>query len=129
MSLIRALFVMNLIAGASQVSSQTLAEPIPGSTKRLSSKPQIQSSASPRPCPEFGPGFYRIEGARSCVKLSGSARAEYGVGIRRGGSASGSSVGAAVQAETRTDTGFGELRTVIRGRGQKDSGLETGPFR
>lgn len=123
--------VAGLIAGphaGSVAMSQALVEPLPGAGKPRPILPRKTATAA-RPCPEFGPGFVRIDGSRTCIRLSGAVAAEYGVGSRRGGLSSGSGVGAVVQSETRTDTGYGELRTVVRGRGQVNRGLETGPFR
>jgi hypothetical protein len=39
-------------------------------------KPSAQKS-----CPEFGPGFVRVEGSSSCVRVGGSI--DVGVGARR----------------------------------------------
>jgi hypothetical protein len=108
--------------------SQTLVEPLPGAIKPRPSQPGKSGSAA-RPCPEYGPGFVRIDGSRTCIRLSGAVAAEFGVGSRRGNVSTGAGAGAIVQSETRTDTGFGELRTVVRGRGQVNRGVETGPFR
>lgn len=41
------------------------------------------AQAEPRACPEMGPGFVRIEGTSTCIKVSGSVRAEF---MTRGGS-------------------------------------------
>lgn len=127
---ISALLTIMALSGFSlPAMAQALVEPLPGATKRSASAYSRSASAPAQPCPEFGQGFVRVHGSRTCLKVSGSVRAEYGVGRGRGVAATGSSAGAVVQAETRTDTGYGELRTVVRGRVQSNRGLETGPFR
>jgi Porin subfamily len=113
---------------SAQAVSQTLVEPLPGAARPPASQPG-RTATSARPCPEYGAGFVRIDGSRSCIKLSGAVAAEYGVRSGRGGLSTGSAAGAVVQSETRTDTGYGELRTVVRGRGQVNRGLETAPYR
>jgi Porin subfamily len=113
---------------SAQSLSQTLVEPLPGVKKLRPSQPG-KAVTSARQCPEYGAGFVRIEGSRSCIKLSGAVAAEYGIRSARGGLSTGSAAGAVVQSETRTDTGYGELRTVVRGRGQINRGLETVPYR
>ncbi|MGL5363853.1 MAG: porin [Bosea sp. (in: a-proteobacteria)] len=116
--------------GLSPVSAQTLVEPIPG--QRAHGLPKSQgASPAARPCPEYGPGFVRLEGSAGCVRISGSVRAEYGVGRGSYGPSTGSAsaVSGAAQIETRTPTAFGEVRTVVRGRGQVNSGLPTTPVR
>jgi hypothetical protein len=108
--------------------SQTLVEPLPGTVKPRPAQPGKTATAA-RPCPEYGAGFVRIDGSRSCIRLSGAVAAEYGIRSGRGGMSTGSATGAVVQSETRTDTGYGELRTVVRGRAQINRGLETAPYR
>jgi Porin subfamily len=110
------------------VLSQTLVEPLPGTVKLRPAQPGKTATAA-RPCPEYGAGFVRIDGSRSCIRLSGAVAAEYGIRSGRGGMSTGSATGAVVQSETRTDTGYGELRTVVRGRAQIYRGLETAPYR
>ena len=118
---------LGVLAGA-QAMSQTLVEPLPGATRPRPSQPG-KSATAMRPCPEYGAGFVRVDGSRTCIKLSGAVAAEYGMRSGKGMPSTGSSAGAVVQSETRTDTGYGELRTVVRGRGQINRGLETGPIR
>lgn len=37
-----------------------------------------------KPCPEYGAGFYRLDGSATCVRVSGSVGAEIGTsGVRR----------------------------------------------
>jgi hypothetical protein len=101
--------------------AQSIGEPIPGRRDPLQRplpKPAEQKAA--RPCPEYGPGFVRIEGGTACVRLGGSVAVEYGV---RSGGRSGSAATGAVRLEARDQTGFGEVRTVIQGRGRLDRGL------
>ena len=124
----RAVWLAAAILAVAPVQAQTLVEPLPGATKPRA-LPAAKAATAARPCPEYGPGFVRIEGSRSCIRLSGAVAAEYGVRSGRGRFSTGSAVGAVVQSETRSSTDYGDLRTVVRGRGQINRGLETGPYR
>lgn len=125
---IKAGLVAFSVCVSAQAVSQTLVEPLPGSTRPRASQ-SAKAATAARPCPEYGAGFVRIDGTRSCIRLSGAVAAEYGVRSGRGGMSTGSATGAVIQSETRTDTGYGELRTVVRGRAQINRGLETAPYR
>jgi hypothetical protein len=67
-----------------------------------------------RPCPEYGPGFVRLEGASTCVRASGQVRVD---GTWRGSAADG--VGSAVRGrlslDMRTPTQAGPVRVFVRG--------------
>jgi hypothetical protein len=39
--------------------------------------------AGMKACPEFGAGFYRLEGSSTCVRIGGSIGAEGASGVRR----------------------------------------------
>ncbi|MGL4974520.1 MAG: porin [Bosea sp. (in: a-proteobacteria)] len=121
------LFALSCV-GTNPAAAQTLVEPIPGQRSHGLPKSQVASPAA-RPCPEYGAGFVRLEGSAGCVRVSGSVRAEYGVGRGSFGPSTGSAsaVSGAAQIETRTPTAYGEVRTVVRGRGQINSGLPTTP--
>ena len=47
--------------------------------------PKAEPSPKVEACSDMGPGFFKVEGSETCVKLSGSARVE--VGKQSGGSA------------------------------------------
>lgn len=98
---------------AAPVMAQSIGEPIPGrgpvSAKRMPAAP----APAARPCPEYGPGFVRVDGSSLCVRASGSVAAEFG---KSSNNRSGSAVGAAVQLEARGETSFGPVRSVVRGR-------------
>jgi hypothetical protein len=56
---------------ATTAAAQTLADPYPHPT---TSRPTSGKSAAAKPmksCPEFGAGFYRVEGSNTCVKVGG----------------------------------------------------------
>jgi hypothetical protein len=36
-----------------------------------------------RPCPEYGAGFYRLDGSDTCARLSGGVASEVGTTVRR----------------------------------------------
>ncbi|MDE2016263.1 MAG: hypothetical protein KGI57_01010 [Hyphomicrobiales bacterium] len=60
------------------------------------------------PCASYGPGFVKIEGSNSCIKVAGKIEAGVGSGLPGG---FGSGVAASVDA--RTPTAAGPLRTYI----------------
>jgi len=114
-----------LPVAASQVAAQSIGEAIPGRSAGKSTSKPWDPSAAPRPCPEYGPGFVRVDGSRSCVRVGGSVAVEYGVGS---GGRTGSAASGAVQLETRSQTDLGPVRTVLQARGRIDRGLESSPY-
>jgi hypothetical protein len=76
------LIAMMVSAGAAfaQVSSigSSIADP---GTKSPAPRAGTVSSA-PKSCPEFGPGFVRVEGSSSCVRIGGNT--SVGVGGNAG---------------------------------------------
>lgn len=64
-----------------------------------------------QPCPEFGTGFGKIPGTSTCIRLSGrvAAGADVGKGPRPTAPISGR-----VSVDTRTETGYGPLRSFVR---------------
>ena len=82
---------------------------------------------SARPCPEWGPGFVRMPGSSTCVRVTGRVRAEYGTASgRRVSRDSGISPGVAARLDldTRSQTEFGPLRTVVRVKGVRNTGAD-----
>ena len=65
--------VTSLIAiGAITATAQTLTDPYPSHPN--SPKPAAGKTAAAKhmkACPEFGAGFYRVDGTNTCVKLGG----------------------------------------------------------
>jgi hypothetical protein len=111
--------------------AQSIGEPIPGRGTPAKAKPApAEASQTGRPCPAYGPGFVRVEGSSLCVRVGGAVRAEFGKSSRNGQGYTGygTSVGGAVRVETRGETDFGRVRSVVQLRGQVDRGLETSPF-
>lgn len=101
--------------------AQTIGEAIPGRRdplQRQDFKPPEPRAA--RPCPEYGPGFVRLEGGGACVRVGGSVAVEYGAGS---GGRNGSAATGAVSVETRAETGLGPVRGVLQARGRLDRGL------
>ena len=96
---------------------EVIGEPIPG--QRVSKAPgdPWKPGKTSRPCPEYGPGFVRVEGGTACVRVGGSVAVEYGTGS---GGRTGSAASGAVRLETRDQTSFGQVRTVIQGGGRID---------
>jgi len=43
----------------------------------------LRSAKAANPCAEYGPGFVRIEGSSTCIKIGGSIGAGVGVGASR----------------------------------------------
>lgn len=118
-----ALAVLLLTAAA---QAQAIGEPLPGrGLAKERAKPARAPSQAARPCPEYGPGFVRVDGSSFCVRAGGSVRVDFGKSSRNG---YGSSAGGLVQLEGRGDSAVGPVRTVVRMRGQVDRGLESGSY-
>jgi len=103
-------------------AAQSIGEPLPG---RASAKGKLPASGpaptqAARPCPEYGPGFVRVEGSSACVRVGGGVRVEFGKTSRRG---YGSGADAMLYGEARSATPLGEVRTVISGRVRRDNNL------
>ena len=123
------LFVSALIACAAitPAAAQNIGEPIPGRGPAPSkAAPWRPDTAAAKPCPQYGPGFVRVEGSSLCVRAGGSVRVDVGKSSYSG---TGSSVRGMAELETRAETGFGTLRTVVRGGGQIDRNLDSGRYR
>lgn len=117
-------FVILLTATVAQ--AQSIGEPLPGrGPAKDRAKPARFEPNAARPCPEYGPGFVRIDGSSLCVRAGGSVRADFGKSSRSG---YGSSTGALVELEGRGETSMGPVRTVVRMRGQVDRGLDSGSY-
>ncbi len=117
-------FVVLLTAASAQ--AQSIGEPLPGrGPARERPKPARAEPNAARPCPEYGPGFVRVNGSSFCVRAGGSVRADFGKSSRNG---YGSSAGAIVQLESRGETAMGPVRTVLRMRGQVDRNLDSGSY-
>lgn len=72
------------------------------------------SEAKAQPCPEQGPGFVRMPGSATCLRLSG--RAAGGIAVRSGrdGTAARPEADGRFALDARTDTDLGPLRTYVR---------------
>lgn len=104
-------------------SAQSIGEPLPGrapaKTKPAAARP-VPTQAM-RPCPEYGPGFVRVEGSSACVRVGGGVRVEFGKSSSN--RSYGSNAEAMVYGEARSPTSFGEMRAVVSGRVQRDNNL------
>ena len=69
-----------------------------------------------RACPRHGPGFVEVPGTRTCIRISGRVRSEYGASSRRisRDDISGFSTTGRVAVDSRTDTAYGPVRTYVR---------------
>jgi hypothetical protein len=52
-------------------------------SKPAKSLPLRPAKAAANPCAEYGPGFVRIEGSSTCMKIGGSLGVGVGVGASR----------------------------------------------
>lgn len=125
MTRLAATLLLALMA-ATPVAAQTIGEPLPGRTpaqvKPMAARPApVQAT---RPCPEYGPGFVRVEGSSACVRVGGGVRVEFGKTSSRRGY--GSAADAMVYGEARSATSLGEMRAVVSGRGRIDNNLNDG---
>ena len=74
-----------------------------------------------RACPQYGPGFIKLPGTTTCVRISGRVRADYEVGGRRptrerlgGERLGGFGTSGRVTVDSRTQTDYGPLRLIYR---------------
>lgn len=117
---------LTLLFTAAVAQAQSIGEPIPGrGAAKERVKPARAEPGGTRPCPEYGPGFVRVEGSTSCVRVGGSVRVDMGKSSRNG---FGTSTGALVQLESRGESTVGPVRGVLRMRGQVDRGLDSGSY-
>jgi hypothetical protein len=123
------------LLATSAAMAQSIGEPLPGRSTAKETRKPSRSNTAARACPEYGPGFVRVEGSSLCVRAGGAVRVDFGKSSRNGytsgysSSGYGSSVGALVDLEARGESSLGPVRSVVRMRGQSDRGLESGPFR
>ncbi len=100
--------------------AQSIGEPIPGRAppkgKPAAARPTPAQAT--RPCPEYGPGFVRVEGSSACVRVGGGVRVEYGKSSRYG---YGSGAEVMLYGEARGPSAVGEVRTVVSGRFRRDN--------
>lgn len=78
-----------------------------------------------RACLRYGPGFVQMPGSTTCIRIAGRVRSEYGTGRRTfyRRDRAGFATSGTVSVDTRTDTAYGPLRTLVRMR----AGQATGP--
>ena len=111
-------------------AAQSIGEPIPGrgpaKSKPAAARPAPAATA--RPCPEYGPGFVRLEGSSACVRVGGGVRVEFGKSSQNGSSRGsfGSNAEAMLYGEARSPSPVGEMRAVISGRVRRDNNLNEG---
>jgi len=117
---------LTVFLAAAGAQAQSIGEPLPGrGPVKERGKPALANPNAARPCPEYGPGFVRVEGSSFCVRAGGSVRVDFGKSSRNG---FGTSTGGLVQLEGRGQSGIGDVRTVVRMRGQIDRNLESGSY-
>lgn len=75
-----------------------------------------------RSCARHGQGFVEVPGTATCIHLGGRVRAEAGTAARRRSAGEvGTSTAAHLSIDTRTDTGYGPLRSFVRLRARDGS--------
>jgi hypothetical protein len=94
-------------------------------TSRRGPQPALAEPAV-QACPEQGPGFFRVAGSMTCIRVSGQVRAEMSFGSARSGSWGGGPAAIApapsvrthasgrVMLDARTQTPLGTVRAVVR---------------
>ncbi|UZF92885.1 porin [Bosea sp. NBC_00550] len=124
----RSILALLLTCLATAAAAQSIGEPLPGraAPRESFSKPAPTAGRGARPCPEYGAGFVRLEGSSFCVRAGGAVRAEFGKSSRSG---YGSRADGMVYLESRGESAFGPVRSVLSVRGGVDRGLDSGPFR
>ncbi|HEU5018121.1 MAG TPA: porin [Pseudolabrys sp.] len=73
--------ILALAAMALTASGAVGQQSLPSLKNTTSSK--ARPPAKSKPCPEYGPGFVRIEGSSTCIKVGGYIRIEGGSGVQR----------------------------------------------
>lgn len=56
---------------ASGATAQTLTDPHPHTTLPHSTAGKTTAAKHMKACPEYGAGFYRVDGTDACVKIGG----------------------------------------------------------
>lgn len=81
---------------------------------------------SVRACPQHGPGFYRVPGSPTCIRIGGRVATQYTVVTRKGSRDDSGGFGSQgrVSLDTRTDTAYGPLRSFVRVRVKSGSGAD-----
>lgn len=123
----RIVLALLLTCLATAATAQSIGEPLPGraAPRDSFSKAAPATGRGVRPCPEYGAGYVRLEGSSFCVRAGGSVRAEVGKTSGRG---YGSRTDGVVYLESRGQSSFGPVRSVLSVRGQVDRGLDSGPY-
>ncbi|GJD69181.1 porin [Methylobacterium gnaphalii] len=73
----------------------------------------LPSEGAMQKCPEQGPGFARIPGTSTCIRVSGRVVAGADVGTDARTYSAGTTNGR-FAIDTRTDTGAGPMRSFVR---------------
>jgi hypothetical protein len=76
-----ALAAVLIVTAMSDASAQTLTDPNPHSNPPHGSAGKSTAAKHMKACPEYGAGFYRVDGTNACVKIGGFIDA--GVSSRR----------------------------------------------
>lgn len=125
------------MAAAGPVAAQQLGERVPSMksdtpANHLPAGRALRSQGKATACPEYGPGFVRLEGSNTCMRAGGKVIYEYGVTSGRSSAlpSTGSRAAFAPELETRTQTELGAFRMVVRGNVVRDTGSRIGaPYR
>lgn len=128
--------VVSIVAATPSVAQQ-LGERVPAvksdtPANHLPAGRALKSQGKATACPEYGPGFVRLEGSNTCMRAGGKIIYEYGVTSGRSSAlpSSGSRAAFSPEFETRTQTELGPFRMVVRGNVVRDTGGRVGaPFR
>ncbi|MCC0807999.1 hypothetical protein FPV16_17585 [Methylobacterium sp. W2] len=75
-------------------------------------RPEPKQAA--KPCPRHGSGFIRIPGSETCIRIGGRAAAGLDLRSREDGPASRPIASGRLAVDTRTETGYGPVRTYVR---------------
>jgi Porin subfamily len=60
-----------LVGAATAATAQTLTDPNPRPNSPRPAAAKATAAKHMKACPEFGSGFYRVDGTDTCVKLGG----------------------------------------------------------
>src|SRR5437868_14852021 len=86
------------------VNAQQLGERLPGQRAETGMPRDSGRAKGARACPQYGPGFVRVEGTSTCVRLGGEVRFEYGIAGGRRSATTGTRSSVGVELDARTET-------------------------
>src|SRR5215213_1354251 len=117
-------FLMTLAKSLILGSAAALAAVAGANAADLPARKAVAAVEYVRVCSAYGEGFFYIPGSETCLRIGGRARAEvlYAEPFSRASDALGFRARGRIQADARTATAYGLLRTFVRFEITQNSG-------